>query len=114
MIDKLKPDRLYRGDTMRRAWIIRDSDKAPIDLTGVTARVHIRDADGALRIAASTADGRITITPLEGRIDMLVEYPITAIEPGSYRYDLEVTHADGTRQTYAQRVLIIYEDMSRG
>ena len=105
--------RLYRGDTWRRGWLRRQPSGAPVDLTGATARLHVRDDAGALLIQASTADGRITIVPDEGRINMSVPYAATGLAPGSYRYDIEVTYADGTRETIEQSTLIVLEDMAR-
>jgi hypothetical protein len=105
--------KLYRGDTWMRAWELRDAAGSPIDLTGASARLQVRDAAGAVVISASTADGRLTLTPASGRIDMLVPYSATGIAPGSYRFDLEVTHASGLRRTYEQDTLVVLEDMTR-
>jgi DNA-binding IclR family transcriptional regulator len=105
--------KLYRGDTWTRAWLLTDEAGASIDLTGATARLQVRDQTGAVVISASTTDGRITITPAQGRIDMTVPYAATGLAPGSYRFDLEVTHASGLRRTYEQDALVVLEDMSR-
>jgi DNA-binding IclR family transcriptional regulator len=105
--------RLVRGDTWTRAWELRDAAGAPIDLTGATARLQVRDDADAVLIAASTSDGRITVTATAGRIDMKVPYSATALAPGSYRFDLEVTHADGTRRTYEQDTLVVLADVAR-
>ena len=108
-----KAVKLYRGDTWLRSWRLRQSNGAPVNLTAAAARLHVRDAYGALVMAASTADGRLVIAPLEGRIDLTMPYAATGVAPGSYRFDLEVTHADGTRQTVEQAPLVVLEDMSR-
>jgi hypothetical protein len=105
--------KLYRGDTWTRAWEIKDAAGNPIDLTGASARLQVRDATGAVVISASTIDGRLTLTPASGRIDMLVPYSATVIAPGSYRFDIEVTHASGIRRTYEQDTLIVLEDVTR-
>ena len=104
--------KLYRGDTWTRGWELRDAAGNPIDLTGASVRLHVRDASGSVVISASTTDGRLTITPASGRIDMLVPYAVTGITPGSYRFDLEVTHANGVRRTYEQDTLIVLEDIT--
>jgi hypothetical protein len=104
--------KLYRGDTWTRAWELRDAAGNPIDLTDAGARLQVRDATGAVVITASTADGRITLTPASGRIDLLVPYAATVIAPGSYRFDLEVTHASGLRRTYEQDTLVVLEDVA--
>ena len=112
-MSKASQVRIYRGDTWHRSWLLKQPGGDPVNLSGAVARLHARNADGVLAIQASTADGRITITPVEGRIDMSVPYAATAVAPGSYRYDLELTHADGTRQTIEQSTLLVLEDMSR-
>jgi len=104
--------KLYRGDTWTRAWELKDAAGNPIDLTGSSARLQVRDATGAEVIAASTTDGRLTLTPASGRIDMLVPYAATGIAPGTYRFDLEVTHASGLRRTYEQDTLVVLEDVT--
>jgi hypothetical protein len=104
--------KLYRGDTWTRAWELRDAAGNPIDLTGASARLQVRDATGAVVISASTTDGRITLTPASGRIDMSVPYSATGLAPGPYRFDLEVTHAGGMRRTYEQDTLVVLEDVS--
>jgi DNA-binding IclR family transcriptional regulator len=104
--------KLYRGDTWTRAWLLTDEAGAAIDLTGATARLQVRDQAGSVVVSASTTDGRITITPAAGRIDMTVPYSATGLAPGSYRFDLEVTHASGLRRTYEQDALVVLEDMS--
>lgn len=104
--------RIFRGDTWRRSWQI-ESDAGPVDLSGAVARLHVRNAEGALAMAASTADGRLTMHPAHGRIDLVMPYTATDVPPGGYRFDLEVTYPDGTRQTYEQASLMVLEDMSR-
>jgi DNA-binding IclR family transcriptional regulator len=104
--------KLYRGDTWTRAWLLTDEAGAAIDLTGATARLQVRDQAGNVVVSASTTDGRITITPAAGRIDMTVPYSATGLAPGSYRFDLEVTHASSLRRTYEQDTLVVLEDMS--
>lgn len=106
--------KLFRGDTWQRAWVIKDAAGAPVDLTGAAARLHARDADGALAISASTSDARLSIdTPASGRIDMLVPASATGVTPGSYRFDLEVAFPNGIVRTYEQASLVVLEDMSR-
>ncbi len=105
--------KLYRGDTWQRAWVIQDAAGAPVDLTGAAARLHVRDADGVKVMEASTADGRLTLQPAHGRIDLLMPKEATGVAPSAYRFDLEVTYPSGVRRTYEQATLVVLEDMSR-
>lgn len=104
--------KVYRGDTWLRAWVIQDESGAPVDLTGASVRLHVRDAAGVKVAEASTADGRLVITPLQGRIDMTIPAAAMAIAPGSYRFDLELTSAGGEVRTVEQATLVVLEDVT--
>lgn len=106
------PVKLYQGDTWTRAWVLQDAAGQPIDLTGAQARLQVRTAADALALSASTADGRLTLTPLEGRIDLAVPFADMSLAVASYAYALEVTHANGVRRTYEADVLSILEDVT--
>lgn len=107
------PLRLIRGDTWKRTWIIKDQ-AGPINLTGATARLQLRTMDDTLVAEASTANGRITITPLEGRIDMTMPAGVMAsLDVGLYKFDLEVTYPDNTVSTYEQGTVNLIPDVTR-
>lgn len=105
--------KLYRGDTWQRAWVIEQPAGVPLDLTGATARLHVRDGAGQLVMDASVANGWLSIQPGDGRIDLLMPKEATGIVPGSYRFDLEITLANGIRKTVEQDALLVIEDMTR-
>lgn len=105
--------KFYRGDTWAMAWKLQDANGDPINLTGATARLQVRSFDDVLMVEASTANGRLTITPVDGKINMSIPFTATQIAPGTYRFDLEVTHASGVRRTYRSGHLIVLEDVSR-
>jgi hypothetical protein len=71
----------------------------PVDLTGCTARMQVResiDADAVL-LSLSTTDGRIALGGAAGTISLRVEAEETAaITWKAGVYDLEVEFADGT------------------
>lgn len=92
---------LVRGDTWVRTWLLKNpQSKTPIDLTGATARLHLRDPNGTLAITASTADGNIVIDELQGRIDLTVSATQTQtlldFDEG-YSFDCELTHGGRVR-----------------
>lgn len=102
--------KVFRGDTWRRAWVLRDASGKTIDLTGASARVHIRDLSGLKVAEASTVDGRITIDGVNGRIDLVMPADVMNIYPETYVFDLEVTTAGGEVHTFDHSTLIILED----
>lgn len=105
--------KVYRGDTWQRAWVLTDASGAPLDLSGAAARLHVRDAQGAKVMEASTSDGRITLQPSLGRVDLVMPKEATDVAPGTYRFDIELTYPSGVRRTYEQENLVVMEDMSR-
>ena len=110
--------RHYRGDTWLRSWVIKDATGAPVDLTGASARLHVRPQEGTdtadeLILAATVGDG-LTITADTGRVDLRVEAAdMAALAIGVYRFDLEVTFADGIVRTIEQGRIMIIEDVAR-
>lgn len=106
-----KSPTIYRGDTWVRAWLL-SAGGVPLDLTGVVARLHLRDESGARVVEASTVNGRLIITPLAGRVDLVVPDTAMEITPGRYKFDLELVFNDGRRQTVEQSTLLVLEDMS--
>jgi hypothetical protein len=109
----MPPARLFRGDTWRRAWVVGGLEN-PTNLTGATARLHLRDSKDILKIAATTENGLLSITPLLGRIDLRVEGTDMILDPNdSYTFDLELTTEDGIIRTIEQEKLKINADITR-
>lgn len=111
---RARTERLVRGDTWQRVWLLRDAGGEPIDLSGGSARMQLRSGGGATLVECSTANGRLTIDGPAGRIDLALPWEeAEALAPGRYVYDLEVTLASGQRQTCDRAVLLVVEDITR-
>jgi hypothetical protein len=71
-----------------------DSSGNPIDLTGYTAAMQLREQAASPNPSAlnlTSSNGGITITPLAGEMDILMTSAQTgALDPGFYVYDLEI------------------------
>lgn len=105
---------VYRGDTWERVWQLKDAAGAPIDLTGASARLQVRNPENdEVMASASTVDAKLSITAAEGKITMVMPYAEMALAGGSYPFDLEVTYADGRRRTYERNLLVVIEDITR-
>lgn len=87
-----------QGATFRRTIIYNDPVTGdPVNLTGYTARMHLRTVVTSedIVLELTTENGRLTIDPLIGKI--IVEVEATAMEDvvaGRYVYDLELVSAD--------------------
>ena len=86
--------------TFKKRLIWSNKNKRPLNLTGYTALMQIRsslDEGSTLYMTLSQANGRITITPLAGTIDLLITAADTAVLPWSEAYyDLIITAPDTT------------------
>lgn len=88
---KLKIGPVHQGSTFKKrlTWIVSD---APVDLTGYTARMDIRESvDAPTATVAASTSNYITLGGDEGTID--INIPASVMEdvpPGRYVYDLEL------------------------
>lgn len=86
--------------TFKKRLIWSNKTKRPLNLTGYTALMQIKaiaDEGSAVLLELSQANGRITITPLAGTIDLYISAADVAVIPWTEAvYDLVVTAPDGT------------------
>lgn len=101
-----------RGDTWRQTFTWRQGSETgdPVDLTGCTARLQVRDRTGDL-ILDATDD--LTINGATGTISVDVLIPSTVL-PGKYIFDVEVTYTDGFVQSTETQTLKIEGDITYG
>ena len=107
---------IIRGDTWLRTWALKNPAKLPINLTGATARLQVRSKDGVLIASATTTDGRIIISSLEGRIDLIMPPIVTSLFETldeNYDFDLELTYANGVVKTLEIAELVVRKDITR-
>jgi hypothetical protein len=91
---------IYQGSTFRRVVRLADDAGGAIDLTGATARMHVRAAitDTATLLELTEANGRALVTDaVGGEITLLVSAADTALLTFTTGvYDLEIEYSDGT------------------
>lgn len=104
--------KLYQGQTWVEPLQLKNADGTDMNLTGYSARMHVRRdiGDATTVLELDGVNGRLTIpTPLEGRLLLRVEAEDTAAlvlpnyEVQSWVYDLEI-FMPGPPE-YVQRVL---------
>ena len=106
---------IKRGDTWQEIITWKDNNGDPIDITGASIRVQLRNReDDSLALTASTSTGEITITnPTGGVATQRVEYiTMRDVEPGKYNCDVEITYSDNTVQSTPTFVVIVEEDIT--
>lgn len=85
----------------------------PIPLTGMSARLDVRDEDGDLITTASTNNGLLTITAAAGQIDLAMPASDTALLAPTRRRELiaalriwDTTDYDNSAKTIAVYTLV--------
>ncbi|AVD99227.1 hypothetical protein SEA_BILLNYE_25 [Streptomyces phage BillNye] len=100
---------LYKGDFFQMAVTLKDSTGNPIDLTGFTAQCSIKATLGATESFNAT----LTITPLLGKIDVLLPSSVTTLlNAGDYVWDLQLTDMDGNVRTYFAGDVKVYGEVT--
>ncbi len=99
-----------------RTWQLADAGGA-INLTGAVVKFTVRDSDTKTVLYATSTDeppSDLYITPLAGRIDLLLPYTYTETMPVNtlLEFDIEVTHPGGIRITYELQSLTFREDVT--
>jgi len=85
---------IWQGSTFKRTFTFRrQSDNTVIDLTGVTARMDIKDEEGVLLHTLNTTNLGITIIGSNGEVSLKIsDADSGAFPPGKYFYDLELIY----------------------
>lgn len=93
---------VYRGATFSEQIEWKDENGVAIDLTGFTARIHMRDTLEATTpfLTLTTENGGIALGGTAGTVDLLASAAATsAISATSGVYDLELVAGDGVTVT---------------
>lgn len=93
---------VYRGATFSEQIEWKDENGVAIDLSGFTARMHMRDTLEATTpfLTLTTENGGIALGGAAGTVDLLASAAATsAISATSGVYDLELVAGDGVTVT---------------
>jgi hypothetical protein len=110
---------IEQGATFRHTLFVKQGEGAnapAADLTSYTARMQIRTEVNSttVLIALTTENGRITITPLTGRLDLLISATDTAalaFESGVH--DLEIVSSGGEVTRLVQGKVKLSREVTR-
>lgn len=84
----------------------------PVDLTGCTARMFIRDAAGTLLLELTTENDRLVIAAPGRLIITLTAAETAAITWTQGRYDLELTMSNGDVTRWAQGEVVVSQEVT--
>jgi hypothetical protein len=88
----------WQGKTFEKIFYFKDAQDNIINLSGYTARMHIRPAidSDTITIELNTENDRIIINGDDGSVTLYIaDEDSEGIDPGTYKYDLEIISASG-------------------
>ena len=105
-----------QGATFSRAITWQDSQAVPVNLTGYTARMQVRDEvdSASAALSLTTENSRISLGGTAGTITLLVSATDTAaVAAGEYIYDLELVSGAGTVTRLIQGCFTVDGEVTR-
>jgi tRNA threonylcarbamoyladenosine modification (KEOPS) complex Pcc1 subunit len=105
-----------QGATFSRAITWQDSQAVPVNLTGYTARMQVRDEvdSSTSALSLTTENSRISLGGAAGTIALLVSATDTAaVAAGEYVYDLELVSGSGTVTRLIQGCFTVDAEVTR-
>jgi hypothetical protein len=93
-----------RGGTLTQAFVWRNPDRTPIDLTGAAASMTVwRSANEAEVLATlNTETGGVTLGGTEGTVSVSVPATTTSRWSGTVYYRIMITRDGGNTEPFAQ------------
>jgi hypothetical protein len=107
---------IEQGATFTITFGYRASTGAPINLTGFSARMHARQPLESSRtlINATTANGLLTIAPLDGTVTLaLTATQTAALNFDKARYDLELEAGNGVVTRLVEGTITLSKEVTR-
>lgn len=103
MVAAVKNLTIEQKATFKVRLTYKNALKKPINLTGFSAHMQIRDANGTLITDLSTTNGKIVLTPVSGIIDLIIPASeTTAMTFTTGLYDLKLIAPDTTETRLLQ------------
>lgn len=108
--------KIYQGATFSRTVAITDGAGDPVDLTGATARMQVRQSidDDSVLLELTTENGRISHDGVGGVLTLVVDDEDTALLSFSNAvYDLEVEYVNGQVDRVLYGEVVLLEEVTR-
>jgi hypothetical protein len=107
---------IEQGATWSLPLVWQTAEGVPIDVTGYTARMHLRKklTDAAFELELTTENGRITLGGADGRINLHLDAADTeGIDIKAGVYDLELVAASGVVTRLLQGAVTVSLEVTR-
>lgn len=108
---------IEQGATLVKPIVWKDSSGTPINLTGYTAKMQVRQSVSSpdVLLELSTTNGKIQITPATGTVTLVFDATTTAaITWKRGKYDLELTSTGGTVTRLLEGQIAVSQEVTRG
>lgn len=105
-----------QGATFSRTLTWTNSAKTPYNLTGYTARMHVREtvASASTIVELTTANSRISLGGAAGTVTLTISAADTAnLTPGKYVYDLELVSGGGVVSRIIEGNFVVKAEVTR-
>lgn len=105
---------VYQGDTYDMTFIWSDENENPLDLTGYTSRLQVRESIDASTTMVSLSSGSgITLGGAAGTIQVVISDTATAALTQSGVYDLEIESGSGVVTTILYGAFTLIKEVTR-
>lgn len=107
---------IYQGATFSRILTWKDGNEDPVDITGFTARMQIRESVDAADpfLSLTTENGGIALGGAAGTITLTISSTGTAaLSQSSGVYDLEMIDGDGIVSRLLEGSVLISREVTR-
>lgn len=106
---------IEQGATFARLMTYKDSSGEPFDLTGCTARMHVRDLIDSETpvLELTTENGAITLGGTDGTIELILSPAQTSTIVSDGIYDIEVVYPTGDVDRVLQGKVILDKQVTR-
>lgn len=107
--------RLCQGTDFRMPLVLKDKDKKVLDLTGYKVAMQVRPSLNSQEVDTLTSEnGRIQVTPKEGRILAIFPHEDTEKYPvRKLMYDMEITSSGNERTRILEGVIDVSGEVTR-
>jgi hypothetical protein len=105
-----------QGATLSRTLTWRDSKRDPYNITGYTARMHVRTTvtSTGIILVLTTQNGRIALGGAAGTVTLTVAAADTAVlAAGRYVYDLELVSSAGVVSRLVEGAFVVRPEVTR-